>query len=219
MNKAHKEMPKDRRFMDMAAVSALWVLVIILLLMTSPLQAKRHLEEGKYIDLRLKILMRALTYEKGLQKKKDVPLRTGVLFDPQSPKSTLESSAVIRTLEAQAGQLTFMGRQIVVIGVPLAKGPGLAANLGIHLCVLYVAAGIKDKDIFRVLKQTRKQKIITFTGTEQYIDLGVTLAVIVQKTSPRIIINESAARAENAVFSSRLLQLVEIRGREAGHEP
>ncbi len=205
-----------RGFHALCVISAM----LIILVSGTPLQAKVPQEEKTgYLGLQLKILMRALTYEKGLQKqKKDLPMVVGVLFDPANSKSVLTSSAVVQTLEDQARQMKFMGRPIKISAIPLMDDPRMDVLIGKHLAALYVAPGIADKDVRRALKHTRQRSIISMSGTEHYIDLGVTLTVLVQDPRPRIIINEEAARAEDAMFSSRLLQLVEIRHKGHSHE-
>ncbi len=190
-------------------------LLVVLLILTLPRSAASLPPPQPWTEsaLHLKILMRALTYEHSLAQRTKRFFRVGVLYDPDDERSRHAATTVILLLKEQARRLTFLQRQLVVVSVPLQENGRLEGALQLDLSALYLSTNIDDTDIKRVVEITRRLKIISMTGVRPYIDLGVTLAVVLRHERPQIIINFPASQAEGARFSSQLLQLAEVIGK------
>lgn len=164
-------------------------------------------------ELHVKVLMSALTYERSLQHSDADILHIGVLFDPNNGDSLVASTGVISALERQAREMTFRGRPVIVSGIPLVDGSRMRKTIGAGIHVLYFSDGISGTKLAPIIKLTRELKIISMTGVEAHVRLGVTLGAVVREGRPHVLIHYGAAQAEGAEFSSQLLQLAEIIGR------
>ena len=83
----------------------------------------------------------------------------------------------------------------------------LIENAGID--ILYVAP-LRAFDLEIITSISRKNKITTLTGIPEYVDMGIALGLELKGDKPRIIVNLTAAKAEGADFSSRLLKLARV---------
>ncbi len=199
------------------------VTIALLLLIIDPhaAAAEPPLSDGPWTrsELHVKVLMSAPTSARPLQHTDADALRIGVLFDPSNADSLVASTAVITALEHQAKEMTFRDRPIIVSGLPLSDTPRMRKAMQTRLHVLYLVNGLSRTKLRRVTRLTRELKIISITGIEAYVQRGATLAAVVRKGRPHILIHLGAAKAEGAEFSSQLLQLAEIVGRpEDGDE-
>jgi len=183
--------------------------------LSDPLQSSA---EWPRSELHLKILMTALTYENNLKDAEANQLRIGVMFDPGNAASLIASTEVIIAAERQAGRMTFYNRTVVVTGIPLPKGDRLRDALDTAVDVLYLVEGISMKDIDRVVALTRVLDIITITGVESYVRRGAVLGAVLRGDSSGVLIHYPGDRASGADFSSQLLQLSEIIGRDEDKE-
>ncbi len=196
--------------------SVLGVITIALLVrLAAPAAAEPPLSDGPWTrsELHIKVLMSALTYERSLQHADAEVLRIGVLFDPANADSLVASTAVITALEHQAKEMTFRDRPIIISGLPLSDTPRMRQAMQSRLDVIYLVDGLSRSKLRRVTTLTRELKVISITGVEAYVQRGATLAAVVRKGRPHILIHLGAAKAEGAEFSSQLLQLAEIVGR------
>jgi YfiR/HmsC-like len=170
--------------------------------------------------LHVKILMRALAYEKARGFEKGPSLRVGVLFDPGAKDSYVTAIAAVSLFVDQIRNMTFKGLPIVVIGVPLvADDTRLLESLASNLNVAYMAPGLTRSSLERVLSATRHLGILSMGAFRDYVRWGVSLGVVLKSQRPRILVNLEAARLEGASFSSQLLQLAEIVKTEPKKEP
>lgn len=198
----------------------IWPLLVVALLLSTPSWADpgQSGTEWPRSELHLKILMTALTYESNLQSAEASQLRIGVLFDPGKAASLMAFTEVMIALERQAGRMTFRNRTVVITGIPLPKGDRLRDALDTGVDVLYLVEGISVKDIDRVITLTRKLNVITITGVESYVRRGVALGAVLRDDRPGVLIHYSGAKASGADFSTQLLQLAEIIGKNGGKE-
>jgi hypothetical protein len=169
-------------------------------------------------ELHLKIIMRALTYEQHLRSDRSDSLMVGVLFEPHRSASVEDASKIIEALESQANKMTFRKRNIVVVGIPLARGKRLSDALPDDLRVLYVSEAVPEGRLAEVVAATRGRSVISVTGIEAYVRKGITLGAILRKGRPLLMVNYASALAEGASFSTQLLQLAEVIGREDKNE-
>ncbi len=108
--------------------------------------------------------------------------------------------------------MTFMKRRVLVLGIPLALEDARLARSLDGVSVLYVSPGLSQPQIERVARTTRRLKVRTMAGLEEYVRWGVALGVVLRDERPRPLVNYEAAKAEGAAFSAQLLGLAEIIG-------
>jgi hypothetical protein len=65
-------------------------------------------------------------------------------------------------------------------------------------------------DIGELAAATRKSKVTTFTGTGEYVSLGIAVGVRLEGDRPRLLINVQQAKLEGADFSAELLKLAKV---------
>jgi hypothetical protein len=75
--------------------------------------------------------------------------------------------------------------------------------------LIYVAP-LRAYDVTKISNLSKKLKILTLTGVNEYIDFGLSITIGVKGDKPQIIINLPSAKAEGADFSSQLLKLATV---------
>ena len=171
-----------------------WVGVALLLAaLLSPTRSAA--EEPAWTHLHLKILMRALTYEHYLHHREGA-FRLGVLFDTTRPQSVATAREVLAAISEQ--RMTFLGREVVAIGVPLVGGDQrLEDALDTNLTALYVTDDLAAKDVRRISELSRKRKIVTTTAVERYVvALGLTLASQLRDMGCQEILDDVLAQTQ-----------------------
>ena len=75
--------------------------------------------------------------------------------------------------------------------------------------ILYITP-IRAVSMETITAVSRANKILTFTGVQEYVQSGLAMGIGIKGGKPNIIINLAAAKIEGADFSSRLLKLVKV---------
>ena len=161
-------------------------------------------------ELRAKLFLTALTYDKNLEKTDTTQLNIGLLYFPDSPQSKEEALNLSKTLEGFKDK-KISGRSFQTVILTYEGNGGLKKKItDEHIDVLFIAQGEK-KLIKEVLKVTQSEKILSCTGKAEYVTTcGVTMAVGLKDNKPKIYLNLTSAKLEGADFSDKFLRVAEI---------
>jgi hypothetical protein len=151
-------------------------------------------------DLRAKLFLTALTYDKNLEKKDDAQLDIGILYFPDSAQSREEALSFSKTLEGFKDK-KISGRSFHTTILTYDGNGGLKKKIiDEHIDVLFIARG-KKQLVEEVLKVTQSEKILSCTSKAEYVTTcGVTMAVGLKDSKPKIYLNLSSAKREGADF-------------------
>lgn len=182
----------------------------ILLLVSGVLGASSALAGQLDAGQRMKILLRALAYDRGLEgRAAGDKVVVKVLFNAGDGASAAEkdavlsalqqlSSAKINGLELSADSLSYQG--------PAALQTGLTSG---RVAALYVCAGLKGK-LKEITGVTRAAKVATLSGSKAYAETGVAISAIEQAGAGKIIVNLPSAKAEGLKLDAALLRLATV---------
>ena len=168
-------------------------------------------DNGKVpVDLQVKLILTALTYDKNLETRANGQLNIGILYFPESSQSKKEADQFAETLEGFKDK-KISGRSFVGTLLTYSDNGGLSKKIiDKNIDVIYIAQGEKEL-IERVLKVTQSEKILSCTGKAEYVSsCGVSMAVGLKDNKPKIYLNLSSAKSEGADFSAKFLRVAEI---------
>ena len=162
------------------------------------------------LELQAKLLLTALTYDKNLEKRANGQLSIGILYFQGSSQSKKEALSFSESLEGFKDK-KISGRNYDTTVLAYKDNGGLKKKIADkNINILYIAKGEK-KLIEEVLKVTQSEKILSCTSIAEYVTTcGVTMAVGLKENKPKIYLNLSSAKAEEADFSAKFLRVVEI---------
>jgi hypothetical protein len=153
-------------------------------------------------------LARALAYDANLRDRAGSTVVLTVLFRADhgaSEKEAREVAKVFKSLES----VTIAGLPFRVTSVPFVDAHALEASVvenGVD--VVYLCPGLED-DLPAIKSVSRKKKILTMAGNEEFARLGASLAVETTDR-PRIVVNLKESREEGALFATGLLRLAKV---------
>lgn len=161
-------------------------------------------------ELRAKLFLTALTYDKNLEKRVHTKVDIGIVYFPESPQSKEEALNFSKTLEGFKDK-KISGRSFHTVILTYDGNGGLKKKIvDEHIDVLFIASG-KKQSIEEILKVTQAEKILSCTGKAEYVSsCGVTMAVGLKDNKPKIYLNLSSAKREGADFSAKFLRVAEI---------
>ena len=162
------------------------------------------------VDLQVKLILTALTYDKNLETRANGELHIGILYFPESSQSKKEADLFAKTLEGFKDK-KISGRSFNGSLITYAGNGALSKKITEqHIDVLYIAQGEKE-EIDRVLKVTQSEKILSCCGKSEYVSTcGVTMAVGLKDQKPKLYLNLNSAKQEGADFSAKFLRVAEI---------
>ena len=165
-------------------------------------------------DLQAKLFLTALTYDKNLTKKTDEKLKIGVVYFPAVSRSKEKAVHFARVL-AGFEDKKVSGRSFRKVILAYRNSDDLRNRIAVEkIHALYISSGITPliKEVTRV---TRSKKILSFTSLTDYvIECGVSMAVGLESTKPKIYLNLSSSKAEGVDFNARFLRVVKIVGED-----
>ena len=162
------------------------------------------------VDLQIKLILTALTYDKNLETRANGELNIGILYFPESSQSKQEADLFAKTLEGFKDK-KISGRSFNGILLAYADNGELSKKITEQkIDVIYIAQGEKEL-IERVLKVTQSEKILSCCGKAEYVSsCGVTMAVGLKDQKPKLYLNLNSAKTEGADFSAKFLRVAEI---------
>ena len=170
------------------------------------------------VDLQVKLILTALTYDKSLETRANGQLNIGILYFPESSQSEKEANQFVKTLDGFKDK-KISGRSFNGTLLSYADNGGLRKKIiDKNIDVLYIVHGKKEL-IDKVLKVTRSEKILSCTCKAELVtSCGVTMAVGLKDNKPKIYLNLSSAKSEGADFSAKFLRVAEIVGKKESED-
>jgi YfiR/HmsC-like len=97
--------------------------------------------------------------------------------------------------------------------IPVAiDGPSGLDPLHTVVADVFYVAPLRGANIAIIAAIARERRIRTNTGTPEYVDAGLSVAIDVRGDRPLIVINVAASKAEGASFPAQLLQIARLVG-------
>lgn len=155
------------------------------------------------------IFLKVLTYDRVLQDELIEAIQIGVLYRPGNGKSEENKNRIVDFLEENATK-TINGRPFIYSVIPYLSADQLAVDLAQQETrILYVTLG-HDDCLGDIAAQTRTRKILTITGVPDYAVSWLSVSLKLRGSSPQIVVNLTASKAEQHEFSANLLRLCEV---------
>jgi hypothetical protein len=162
------------------------------------------------LDLQAKLLLNALSYYKNLEKGDGSGFDIAIVYFPWSKESKEEAMTFLQILK-NCKDKKLSGRNFNVLPFTYNGDYGLKEKLaGKNVEVLFIG-GEEEQMIREITQLTRTDKILSCTSNAKFVTSGsVTMAVGLKENKPKIYLNLSSAKNEEANFSARFLRVVEI---------
>lgn len=160
-------------------------------------------------DLRVKILLRVLAFDRQLRSRVGKELTVGILHSERSGPSRAEKDEVLKALgQLRAVRVSGLPLRVAVLGYQGASE--LKAALGQRkIGALYVTAGL-EADVGAIKGICRALRVSTMAGSRSYVESGLSVAVIVLDRRPRLVVNLPASKAEGMDLSAEMLGLADV---------
>ena len=160
-------------------------------------------------DLEAVILLRALSYDRNLQRRSGADLTVGVVYDSEQLASrdckARMSSAFIANASEKVQDLP-----VRVTEIKFQSADQLASEADSKgIDVLYICSGLVDH-ANEITAISRANGLVTLGGSEELVKSGLAIGVAPKGETAKILVNVKAARAEGADLDSRLLMMAEL---------
>lgn len=153
-------------------------------------------------------LLRALAYDLNLKSRAADVVTIGVLYRASDRTSETARDAVGRALAALTREGSIAGLPTRTLAVPFDGA--LAQRLGdTRATAILVCPGLST-EIGYITAATRTRSTLSFSDNEAATQAGVSVGLVLNGSTLRLIINLPASRAEGVHFDPTLLKYAEI---------
>ena len=159
------------------------------------------------VNVQIPLLFKILSYDRALKANPENKIIIGLAYQGHNKYSRYMKEEIEEYTNANPGHIGTT--QIKMLFIDLDQKDLDDFIGGKKIAVLYVAP-LRAYDIGGMLSVTQKEKIITVTGVQEYVEKGISVGVGLRSDKPVILINLRSAKAEGADFSSQLLKLAKI---------
>lgn len=220
--------PKPDNFRRRVMVLTLFLLLILSLIPSPAVgakllrfsQQKEVLSPPYYLNpiREIQLLKKILTFERSWKTRAGQELVIGILYQKASSISSwiMEDWLNLPTLMSE-NDLQLERIPIVFQKIELDSISSLEATLVENrIQILYIPpleTQNNPKTLNKITRLCEKLKIGTFTAVPEYLDSGVAISFQLKEEKPQILINLEASRAQGFDFSSQLLRLAKIKGK------
>lgn len=161
------------------------------------------------VDVHLGLMLRTLNFDRGFVPRSKSTVRVGILFQ-QSFRTSIDASSQAASYLGDSASQEAAGHRISVALLSYDTPAQLDSALLVDsLDVLYIAP-LRSVDVSEIVAATRARQVLTMTGVPSFVPKGVSVGVAVRGGKPELLINQTAALAEGADFSSQLLRLAKV---------
>ena len=155
------------------------------------------------------LLVRVLLFDRALS---GDFIDIAVVFAPGEAASREEKAAISTALRAIDLQTSTSRMRLRIHPVALDPLDDAEAQLTqVRAKVAYLCSGLVPKSVQAVRRATTKLEVLSITGTESYLDAGVSVALTTKGDRARVIVNLRASREERAELQSEMLNIAEVR--------
>ncbi len=189
-----------------ARVRAFWLIAALVCGSIAPSIA---LAEGVPTDLQAALLLRTLSYDHQIKERANASVAVAVVFKPGNSESEGAAKQMTAAIEDAAKRATVAGLPAKAVAV--AFGPKFDSDLKASgALAIYVCPGFEGS-IDTISRASRTASIVSFTGTESFVDSGVSIAFVFRSGKAGIVIALKSAQAEGADLDGALLRIAEVR--------
>lgn len=192
-------------------IALAWLAWLACLWSSSPAQAQDAASaEWLASERHATIVMRVLAYDQRVKLDVTPFFRLAVVSEVEDARSSEVSQRVIARVERLSRQMTLAGHTVLVTGAPMPRDERrLLATLGTGFHALYLAPGLADDDVCRLIRLAQARGLATITGERRYERLGVAVVVTLVEGLPRVRVNLKASERAGMELSSQVLQIAD----------
>lgn len=186
-------------------VYAVGSIAILVFLWSAPLCAQ---EMPVPVDIQLVLFFKILSFDRNLKEKVGEEILIAVCYERTFAGSLGARNELLKLLkELPVSEIEDVPLRFVSVDISEAGVVDTISRVGAD--ILYVTP-LHSVTIETITTASRAGKILTFTGVPDYVESGLAVGIGIKEEKPLIIINEPAAEAEGANFSSQLLKLAKV---------
>ena len=152
------------------------------------------------------LIVKIMTYEKTLMTRAVGIINLGVVYRLGDPESEACMQDLLETAR-EFGDLRIRNRALVLHPLPIPRDqPARTAIAGARLDALYVTPGFGDS-IDEIVAGAREAKSLSITGTESFVERGISVGIVAREGRPRILIHMQGSREEGLQWDPGFLSL------------
>jgi uncharacterized protein DUF4154 len=156
------------------------------------------------------LLLRILAYDHKLaDRTENKRITIYVIHNANATESDAPANAMVGVLREISKSTKLAGNSVQVIKLPFNKN-SFDADIGkLKAAALYVSPSLGDS-LATITAVTAKRKLLSFTGTPEYVNAGVSVGFSNVNGKPVISINLPASRNEGSDLDVALLRVAKI---------
>lgn len=158
------------------------------------------------VQVQLALFAKIISFNRAMRPASESEFVLGILYQT----AVRASSQVAEEAIAIASRMTFGGRNVRIVAMPIAAMSDVdAAIRKANLDALYVTP-LRSPDIDMISRGSQRHKVLTLTGVPDFVEDGLAVGIALKGNRPQVVINLRASKAEGADFSSQLLSIAKI---------
>lgn len=166
---------------------------------------------GVPIDIQVDLLPKILSLNKSFNlNDSNSVIKVGILFN-----SSLRSSMTVKNKiidQVEGSEFKVKNAKAVLVPIDVSKITNIEQYFIENAIKVLYLTPIRGLDITEITKLCRKNQIITFTGVPNFINENdISVGFELENNKLQITINLESAKAEGANFSSRLLNVSQVK--------
>lgn len=153
------------------------------------------------VSVQVNLLSKLSTYVSGFAPAGASAVKILVLYPGKEPSRGAQALSSAFTQSGKVGAYTALPKLVAYV-----DGKTLEAAVAAELPqVIYLAPEIDEKAATEIVAALSKTTVLTLSGLEAHVKLGVVLGFSMVEARPRVLINLKQAQKQNIVFLSGLV--------------
>lgn len=154
------------------------------------------------------LILRILAFDRTAGGRAGDAIRIAIVYRSGQSESEAAHQRLSKALAVAGARSTVHGLPVRIVPVPYSASAATEIAKA-RVAALYVAPGLEDAvpALSRIAKDNRA---LSFTGTESYVQRGISVGLVVRGAKAGIRIDLKSAKAEGADLDSGLLSIAEV---------
>jgi|1185.fasta_scaffold00759_2 aconitase A len=156
------------------------------------------------------LVLRILSYDRNVADRAGKEVTIAVLARAGSAASETMQGSIAGALQEAGSRTAVSGLPVKVVKLNWAGAAKLESDLAAsHASALYVGPELADA-IGQLPRIAQKHRILSFSEGDEYVNSGVSIALVRRENRVAIVVNLPGARSEGADLDSALLRIAEV---------
>ena len=162
------------------------------------------------IDVQMQLFFKIISFDRNFKSRIKNNITINIVYQKKFRNSLNALNEVLSFFDKNMNYRSFEGFNVVVKPLAIESENDLKNYMTSNLNDIYYICPMRAVNISSISVHSKNNKILSFTGVQEYVEEGISFGFGIKGDKPLIIINLETSKKIGADYSSQLLRLAKV---------